>query len=79
MSTLPGSSLPVFSMAGGKWTTFRAFAEETADARARRARRAAHRVTTEDLPIGGGRDYPLDALRSSAWLERLAASTRPAP
>lgn len=71
---LPASRLPVFAMAGGKWTTFRAFAEETADAvlGVLGARRS---VATEHLAIGGGRDYPRDASARATWLEQLASRT----
>jgi glycerol-3-phosphate dehydrogenase len=71
---IPGSRLPVFSMAGGKWTTFRAFGGETADAVL--AVLGVPRIrTTDDLPIGGGRDYPLDATARRGWLERTSTST----
>ena len=45
--------VPVFSMVGGKWTTFRAFAEDTADAVMTELGYARQR-STADLPIGGG-------------------------
>lgn len=54
---------PVISLVGGKWTTFRGFAEEVADTVLSRLGRA-RRVSTRDLPIGGGRDYPADP---AAW------------
>jgi glycerol-3-phosphate dehydrogenase len=49
--------VPVYSLVGGKWTTFRAFAERTTD------RALAHlglprRADTKSLAIGGGRDFP---------------------
>lgn len=68
--TLPASQTPVLSLIGGKWTTFRAFAAETADAillllNKRRT------VSTDDLAIGGGKDYP--ALKDSeAFIQNLA-------
>ena len=52
-----GGPVPQFCMVGGKWTSFRAFSEQTANAVLRELGR--ERVTsTEALPIGGGRDYP---------------------
>ena len=48
---------PQFCMVGGKWTTFRVFAEHTADL-VLRALGAARRRDTHTLPIGGGKDYP---------------------
>ncbi len=64
---------PIHSLIGGKWTTFRAFAEQAADivlADLGRRRRA----HTRDLRIGGGRDYPTDedAARDQ-WLSDLKA------
>jgi glycerol-3-phosphate dehydrogenase len=51
--------VPQFCMVGGKWTTFRAFAEQTADAVL--AELGRERVTdTLDLAIGGGNGFPDD-------------------
>ncbi|MFC0201506.1 glycerol-3-phosphate dehydrogenase/oxidase [Paracoccus rhizosphaerae] len=54
---------PVISLVGGKWTTFRGFAEEVADVVLSRLGRA-RKVDTTTAPIGGGRDYPAD---TDAW------------
>ncbi|MCD6008560.1 glycerol-3-phosphate dehydrogenase/oxidase [Halomonas sp. IOP_31] len=63
---------PVLSLVGGKWTTFRGFAEEVADdVLARLGRR--REIDTHRLAIGGGRDYPCDALAREAWLARVTA------
>jgi glycerol-3-phosphate dehydrogenase len=71
---VPGSSLPVYSMAGGKWTTFRAFAEQTADTVL--AQLAVPRRTgTADLAIGGGREYPGNEAARAAWVRRVAATS----
>jgi glycerol-3-phosphate dehydrogenase len=65
---------PIISLVGGKWTTFRGFAEEVADSVLQRLGRA--RVTsTRTLPIGGGRDFPMDAPARERWLSSLASST----
>lgn len=48
--------VPQILMIGGKWTTFRAFAEETADM-ALATLGHPRRAGTLDLPIGGGRDF----------------------
>ncbi|UUP18133.1 glycerol-3-phosphate dehydrogenase/oxidase [Nitratireductor thuwali] len=50
-------SVPQFCMVGGKWTTFRAFAEQTADAVMAELRHERMRETL-DLPIGGGAGFP---------------------
>jgi glycerol-3-phosphate dehydrogenase len=62
---LPGTEVPVLSLIGGKWTTFRAFSEQSCDAVLTLLGRSRN-VSTVDLPIGGGRDYPkTDAARSA--------------
>jgi glycerol-3-phosphate dehydrogenase len=67
----PGSSLPIYSMVGGKWTTFRSFAALTADA-ALSELSLVRKVATDDLPIGGGRGYPAVGPRRDAWLRDLS-------
>lgn len=68
-------SWPVISLVGGKWTTFRGFAEEVADTVLSRLGRS-RRCHTKHLPIGGGRDYPTDP---RAWADRAARDTGAAP
>jgi glycerol-3-phosphate dehydrogenase len=65
---------PIVSLVGGKWTTFRGFAEEVADnllARLGRARRA----STAGLPIGGGRAYPVKDPERNVWIAEASAAT----
>ncbi len=67
-------SFPIISLVGGKWTTFRGFAEEVADdilplIKVKRTR------STRDLPIGGGRDFPRDPSARAAWLTRATTVT----
>ena len=71
---VPGSSVRVFSMAGGKWTTFRSFSAEMADI-VLDVLGVARTTSTEDVPIGGGRDYPHDALARGAWLQQLSQTS----
>ena len=52
---LPGK-LPQIGMVGGKWTTYRAFAEETADL-VLADLGLTRRQMTRDLPIGGGAGF----------------------
>jgi glycerol-3-phosphate dehydrogenase len=57
---LPPSSdqpWPVHSLVGGKWTTFRAFAEQVADRIFADLKRSRH-ASTADLPIGGHTPEP---------------------
>ncbi|WP_251976328.1 glycerol-3-phosphate dehydrogenase/oxidase [Salinicola avicenniae] len=63
--------LSVLSLVGGKWTTFRGFAEEAADTVLTRLGRR-REVGTEQMPIGGGRDYPRRDAERDAWLSRVA-------
>jgi len=61
---------PVFSLIGGKWTTFRAFAEHVGDkvlARLGMGRRA----ESQGMAIGGGKDYPRSEEAKEAWLAAL--------
>ena len=59
--------IPQICMVGGKWTTFRAFAEQTAD-EALEVLGTARKCSTQDLPIGGGRDFPRDHATLAATL-----------
>jgi glycerol-3-phosphate dehydrogenase len=54
---LPGTSVPVLSLVGGKWTTFRAFSEQSCDAVLGLLGKE-RRISTVDLSIGGGKNYP---------------------
>jgi glycerol-3-phosphate dehydrogenase len=62
---------PVYSLVGGKWTTFRAFGEQAADVVLKRISRS-RRTTTKDLRIGGGKRYPADIDR---WIQTQAKSS----
>ncbi|MBZ0278809.1 MAG: glycerol-3-phosphate dehydrogenase, partial [Anaerolineae bacterium] len=69
-----GVNFPVFALVGGKWTTFRAFAEQAADKLFERL--AKHRrAGTETMPIGGGKDYPRKESDKGRWLDSLAQTT----
>lgn len=61
---------PILSLVGGKWTTYRAFSEQTTDAVLSRLGRARVK-TTQDLPIGGGVSYPQSSLARKAWLDTM--------
>ncbi len=60
---------PQFCMIGGKWTTFRAFAEQTADAVLKELG-LERRCATSGLAIGGGREFPADPETLTSRLER---------
>jgi glycerol-3-phosphate dehydrogenase len=65
---------PVYCLIGGKWTTFRAFAEHVTDRLMKYLGRSS-RVGTEEVPIGGGKDYPTGDDARRAWLGRLQQQT----
>lgn len=62
--------VPQFCMIGGKWTTFRAFAEDTVD-RVLADLGLPRRAGTADLAIGGGAGYHDDLARDLAARLRL--------
>jgi glycerol-3-phosphate dehydrogenase len=72
--TPPGNGIdfPIYSLVGGKWTTFRAFAEQVTD-RVLSDLGKERRKSTESLPIGGGKDYPTNV---QVWLSTLQAKTQ---
>ncbi|TCQ11837.1 glycerol-3-phosphate dehydrogenase [Rhizobium sp. PP-F2F-G36] len=65
---------PVLSLVGGKWTTFRGYAEEVADTVLKRLGRA-RTVSTEAMPIGGGHDYPGDDAARHRLVADIAATS----
>lgn len=65
----PARPFPVISLVGGKWTTFRGFAEEVAETILARLSHT-RRISTRDLPIGGGRDFPNNRSQFLAALTR---------
>jgi len=73
-----GRPFSVISLVGGKWTTFRGFAEEVSDTILARMGRP-RKISTQMLPIGGGRCFPVDGAARRAWIsERSAKSGLPA-
>lgn len=68
---------PIHSLIGGKWTTFRAFAEQCSDL-VMSELGISRRQSTANLPIGGGRDYPgAEEARAEQLRELEAASGLP--
>jgi glycerol-3-phosphate dehydrogenase len=63
---------PVLSLIGGKWTTFRGFAEEAAD-RVLALLGRQRRRSTQALAIGGGAGYPATAEARRAWAGQVTA------
>lgn len=69
-----GRPFPIVSLVGGKWTTFRGFAEEVGDMVLVRLARA-RLVSTRTMAIGGGSEFPADAAARGAWLAATASRT----
>jgi len=65
---------PVYSMTGGKWTTFRAFAEQVTDALLERLG-AERKLSSDDLEIGGGRSFPDDDEAMKRWISAMSESS----
>jgi glycerol-3-phosphate dehydrogenase len=73
-----GRPFPVICLVGGKWTTFRALAEQSADEVLRRLE-VPRRSSTEETPIGGGRGYPAGPGEKARWIERVARESGLSP
>jgi glycerol-3-phosphate dehydrogenase len=67
-------AFPVFSLVGGKWTSFRAFSEQAAD-KAFEYLGVKRTKNTHSLAIGGGRGYLPDAGDLQKQVESLSAWT----
>lgn len=74
--TLPGNGIdfPIYSLVGGKWTSFRAFSEEVTD-QAIEALKLSRKTSTRNLAIGGGRNYPGNQAAYEAWIDTTAHQT----
>jgi glycerol-3-phosphate dehydrogenase len=60
---------PIYCLVGGKWTSFRSFSEEVTDQTLNALNRD-RIISTRDLPIGGGRNYPNSSSEYENWIER---------
>ncbi len=67
-------NFPVYSLVGGKWTSFRAFAEQVTD-KSLQFLGIKRNKSTNDLPIGGGRGYPRSEEERAKYINGLAAWT----
>ena len=59
---------PLLSLVGGKWTTFRALGEHLADEVLKLLGRS-RSVSTVDLAIGGGKDFPINPSARARWVD----------
>ena len=65
---------PIVSLIGGKWTSFRAFSEQTTDECLRRLK-CTRKTSLQDEPIGGGRNYPQSVSDRKHWLMNVSQRT----
>jgi glycerol-3-phosphate dehydrogenase len=74
--TEPGNGIdfPIYSLIGGKWTTFRAFAEQVTDELLHRFNMT-RKARTENMAIGGGKGYPHSEAEKTRWLNELSRKT----
>ena len=67
-------NFPIYSLVGGKWTSFRAFSELVTD-KALNFLNLSRQKSTSELAIGGGRGYPKNEEDHRKHIESLAAWT----
>lgn len=67
-----GLAYPVYSLVGGKWTSFRAFSEQVTD-KVLDFFGIERKKSTEYLAVGGGRNYPRTAEDEKRFLDRVKA------
>jgi len=69
----PDRSFKIYSMIGGKLTTFRAFAEQTADKILSQLGKSRIKSTGE-RPYLGAKDYPADKAAKIQWIQKVVAA-----
>lgn len=67
--------IQVFSLVGGKWTTYRAFAEQVTD-KTLRLLGLPRKADTRSTPIGGGREYPRVGYAVINYIKEVADATK---
>jgi len=65
-----GTPFPILNLIGGKWTSFRALSSEVADQVLEHLGQA-RRVSTKNIPIGGGAGFPQTESARQEWLHEL--------
>ncbi len=71
----PSNDYPIYNLIGGKWTTFRAFAEQTTD-KVLQYLNFPRKLTTNGIPIGGGKNYPKKAQEIKQWIANVQRTTK---
>jgi len=68
------SGIPVYSLVGGKWTSYRAFSEQVAD-KAMALLGMTRKANTESLGIGGGKNLPKNDTEVKEYIAAVAKNT----
>jgi glycerol-3-phosphate dehydrogenase len=74
IATSDVNQFPIFNLIGGKWTSFRAFSEQVSD-------QVLHELgfprvmSTQDVAIGGGQDYPSNSDEAEIWLNNITENS----
>jgi len=66
----PQAAWPILNLVGGKWTSYRALAEQVTDQVLSRLNQV-RQVSTSRLPIGGGKGYPAGRDKQQMWLKLI--------
>ena len=66
--------IPVYSLVGGKWTSFRAFSEQVTD-KTLALLGLTRKADTKSIPIGGGKDYPRVSLAQVEFIKQVSDET----
>lgn len=69
---------PILSLVGGKWTTFRALAEQAADLVLARLG-AGRKISTARVEIGGARGFPHTEEENARWVARVSGERGASP
>lgn len=69
-----GFDYPIHSLVGGKWTSWRAFSEESANVALKDLGKK-RKTDTKHIAIGGGLAYPKDENGRQLWLKTLQKKT----
>ena len=66
--------IPVYSLVGGKWTSYRAFSEQVTD-KVLALFGMPRKGDTKKIPIGGGKNYPLVGYAQVEFIKKVAEET----
>ncbi len=68
------SGIPLFSLVGGKWTSYRAFAEQVTD-KVLGVLGRKRGSNTQSLQVGGGKNYPFEDTAQADLIQKVADQT----